>query len=187
MTSKYHFHAPPPPTTHHFVNLLFDLQKKKKTPQEKEIDGYFANGFAIATQSQSSIESSSDNIQSELSRAGPTRTIEWSSCLACALIDRQHARNGLPRTGQCENCFRTYCAEWYVDHHIVLLFYFSWLCAWRVWVCVCVNVLGYSMWDRIGLYHCTASQNWTIRVHKPRSGVFFFLRKPRIPTTTFWR
>ncbi|KAK4703987.1 lysophospholipase, partial [Phenoliferia sp. Uapishka_3] len=50
--------------------------------------GFFNNGFALATQSES-----------------PT----WSSCLACALVDAQLIRNGDSRSLQCAACFVEYC------------------------------------------------------------------------------
>lgn len=52
--------------------------------------GFFNNGFAVGTQNQSD--------------GGP-----WSSCLACALVDAQVARNGGARSVQCDQCFAEYC------------------------------------------------------------------------------
>lgn len=52
--------------------------------------GFFNNGFAITTQ--------------EEGQGG-----QWSSCLACALIDAQVTRNGDTRTSECEQCFTDYC------------------------------------------------------------------------------
>ncbi|KAG0139668.1 hypothetical protein CROQUDRAFT_69979 [Cronartium quercuum f. sp. fusiforme G11] len=68
--------------------------KSSQTTYDGDLIGkYFANGFAIASQS-----------------AGPTQDPEWPACLACALIDRQLIRNGTPRTAQCDHCFQKYCA-----------------------------------------------------------------------------
>ncbi|WAQ90469.1 hypothetical protein PtA15_12A458 [Puccinia triticina] len=61
------------------------------TPEE--IDAFFSNGFALATQS-----------------VGPTQNKDWPMCLACALVDRQVLRNSATRTSQCQACFKTYCA-----------------------------------------------------------------------------
>ncbi|KAF7979185.1 hypothetical protein HWV62_43467 [Athelia sp. TMB] len=47
--------------------------------------GYYANGFAIAT------------------AAGN------GACLACAMVDAQLARNGAARSAQCQVCFADYC------------------------------------------------------------------------------
>lgn len=58
-----------------------------------EIDGYFENGFHIATQTH-----------------GPHGDPEWAACLACALIDRQNSRNNSQRTKQCTECLSRYCA-----------------------------------------------------------------------------
>ncbi|WAR61855.1 hypothetical protein PtB15_12B547 [Puccinia triticina] len=61
--------------------------------KKEEIAGFFENGFYIATQTH------------------PSRNdTEWPSCLACALIDHQNTRNGVPRTPQCASCFSSYCA-----------------------------------------------------------------------------
>lgn len=76
-----------------------------------EIDGYFKNGFALATQTRSSRDSMSNDMQDILDRAGPSSSIEWSICLACALIDKQQKRNGKNRTAQCQSCFDMYCAR----------------------------------------------------------------------------
>lgn len=54
----------------------------------EQTHGFFDNGFAIATQSGSAT---------------------WSTCLACALVDTQVARNGDARSPQCDNCFSEYC------------------------------------------------------------------------------
>ncbi|KAH9809333.1 lysophospholipase catalytic domain-containing protein [Melampsora americana] len=70
-----------------------DIPSKETTYTGAQIDGYFENGFAIATQS-----------------LGTTQDSGWPECLACALIDRQLQRNGTPRPPQCEECFSRYCA-----------------------------------------------------------------------------
>lgn len=36
---------------------------------------------------------------------------EWGACLACAVVDRARAREGVPRSGVCETCFARYCWE----------------------------------------------------------------------------
>ncbi|MBW0512429.1 hypothetical protein O181_052144 [Austropuccinia psidii MF-1] len=79
---------------------------------QAEIDGFFANGFAIATQSMGNINENlflTQNIEDDLRRGGKSVIPRWPTCLACALIDRQILRNGLQRTSQCEACFRQHC------------------------------------------------------------------------------
>ncbi|ORY72587.1 lysophospholipase catalytic domain-domain-containing protein [Leucosporidium creatinivorum] len=34
---------------------------------------------------------------------------EWSTCLACALVERTRGKEGLDRTRACGRCFKTYC------------------------------------------------------------------------------
>ncbi|KAL8283472.1 hypothetical protein RQP46_005575 [Phenoliferia psychrophenolica] len=34
---------------------------------------------------------------------------EWSTCLACAMVERTRGRNGVSRTSACESCFGRYC------------------------------------------------------------------------------
>lgn len=80
-----------------------------------EIDAFFQNSFAIATQTIPDIQSNGfqynpESIQMLLDRAGPVSRTGWKTCLACALIDRQLRRNNTPRSAQCELCFERYCA-----------------------------------------------------------------------------
>ncbi|KNZ55942.1 hypothetical protein VP01_253g12 [Puccinia sorghi] len=70
----------------------------------------YSNGFALATQTRASSTSMSDDMQGLFDRAGPSSSIEWSICLACALIDKQQQRNAKKRTAQCQSCFDMYCA-----------------------------------------------------------------------------
>ncbi|MBW0481594.1 hypothetical protein O181_021309 [Austropuccinia psidii MF-1] len=68
-----------------------------------QIDGFFQNSFAIATQerARNQWQNLMDNSTQEmLERAGPIATTKWRSCLACALIDRQLKRNRTPRSPQ---------------------------------------------------------------------------------------
>ncbi|PLW13473.1 hypothetical protein PCANC_26776 [Puccinia coronata f. sp. avenae] len=65
----------------------------KVSYKEEEIEKFFLNGFALATQA-----------------IGPTQNNDWPNCLACALVDRQVLRNSATRTAQCQACFKTYCA-----------------------------------------------------------------------------
>ncbi|KAH9445668.1 hypothetical protein MJO28_012477 [Puccinia striiformis f. sp. tritici] len=66
----------------------------KTTFTPEEIEVFYENGFAIATQN-----------------AGPTKNLGWPACLACALIDRQVLRNSASRTAECQACFQRYCAK----------------------------------------------------------------------------
>jgi len=66
----------------------------KTTYTPEEIQVFYENGFAIATQN-----------------AGPTKNPGWPACLACALIDRQVLRNSGARTAECQACFQQYCAK----------------------------------------------------------------------------
>ncbi|KAG0148746.1 hypothetical protein CROQUDRAFT_669776 [Cronartium quercuum f. sp. fusiforme G11] len=94
----------------HFVVASTDAPTTQIQFRHTEIDNYFTNGFAIATQASEPTQKLSDALEDELARAGPSSSVEWSVCLACALIDRQQTRNGLSRTGQCQSCFEFYCS-----------------------------------------------------------------------------
>ncbi|MBW0478355.1 hypothetical protein O181_018070 [Austropuccinia psidii MF-1] len=59
-----------------------------------DISGYFENGHYVATQTHPSQNGT-----------------DWSACLACALVDKQNSRDGVPRTAQCQACFVKYCAS----------------------------------------------------------------------------
>lgn len=61
--------------------------------QAEEINGFFSNGFAIASQTE-----------------GETKDPRWPICLACAIIDRQLKRSGMKPPVECLNCFSYYCA-----------------------------------------------------------------------------
>ncbi|KAG0148689.1 hypothetical protein CROQUDRAFT_75104 [Cronartium quercuum f. sp. fusiforme G11] len=79
----------------------------------KEIEGFFANGFAIGTQTRG--RSTEDNflsgdLEESFERAGGFQKPRWTTCMACALIDRQNQRNNVRRSAQCEACFIKYCA-----------------------------------------------------------------------------
>ncbi|PLW42637.1 hypothetical protein PCANC_11751 [Puccinia coronata f. sp. avenae] len=80
---------------------------------QDEVDAIFDNGFAIATQSIGKIKdnntSLSQGIEENIQRADNSSTPPWSTCVACTLIDRQLQRSGIPRTSQCEACFRQHC------------------------------------------------------------------------------
>ncbi|EGG10647.1 uncharacterized protein MELLADRAFT_115499 [Melampsora larici-populina 98AG31] len=78
-----------------------------------EIEGFLANGFAIATQGRG--KNTVDNFLSgdlaeAIDRVGELQEPRWPTCIACGLIDRQNQRDGIPRTPQCEACFTKYCA-----------------------------------------------------------------------------
>lgn len=34
---------------------------------------------------------------------------QWSTCLACALVDRTRSRQGIAREGLCATCFTNFC------------------------------------------------------------------------------
>ncbi|EGG07201.1 uncharacterized protein MELLADRAFT_106095 [Melampsora larici-populina 98AG31] len=78
----------------HFVSAQTDMPTMQTDYTWQEIDGFFQNGFHIATQSNSSY-------------VDP----EWPACLACAMIEKQRIRNSQARTGQCSACFSRYCAK----------------------------------------------------------------------------
>ncbi|KAH9810304.1 lysophospholipase catalytic domain-containing protein [Melampsora americana] len=69
-------------------SIRYDAQFLISIQQHTELDGYFSNGFAIATQSKDSSDELSDTLEDNLDRTGVSDPIEWSACLACALIDR---------------------------------------------------------------------------------------------------
>ncbi|KAH9814792.1 lysophospholipase [Melampsora americana] len=78
-----------------------------------EIEGFLANGFAIATQARgiSTVDDFlSGELASALDRIGESEEPRWITCIACGLIDRQNRRDGISRTPQCEACFTKYCA-----------------------------------------------------------------------------
>ncbi|KAJ6625147.1 lysophospholipase [Mycena sp. CBHHK59/15] len=62
-----------------------------------ELQGMLAQTFAVATQGRAS--------------AGAPADPEWAACLACAVVDRARAREGVRRSGVCEGCFERYCWE----------------------------------------------------------------------------
>ena len=68
-------------------NINFATNTSSSTTQYSVVEqqGFYSNGFAIAT-------------------AGKNK-----ECLACAIIDAQQTRNGVARTTQCEACFDDYC------------------------------------------------------------------------------
>ncbi|KAG0143086.1 hypothetical protein CROQUDRAFT_679888 [Cronartium quercuum f. sp. fusiforme G11] len=98
----------------YFAASPTDVSTVSATYTGKEVDGFFANGFAIATQATGSSLSDGFSVTPEIegvmNRAGPITETDWASCLACALIDRQLIRNHQPRTVQCETCFQKFCA-----------------------------------------------------------------------------
>ncbi|CAH7684851.1 lysophospholipase catalytic domain-domain-containing protein [Phakopsora pachyrhizi] len=90
--------APPPTPIIVYIPNYFSVAKTDvatgtATFTNDQLDGFFENGFAIATQSK-----------------GTTVDPEWPACLACALIDRQVLRSSAQRTSQCKKCFEKYCA-----------------------------------------------------------------------------
>ncbi|KAG0145240.1 hypothetical protein CROQUDRAFT_46067 [Cronartium quercuum f. sp. fusiforme G11] len=78
----------------YFVSTLTNMPTMQTDYTWQELDGFFENGFFIATQSNSTY-------------VDP----QWPACLACAMIDKQRARNQQDRTKQCTACFRRYCAS----------------------------------------------------------------------------
>jgi len=61
------------------------------------MQGMLAQTFVVATQG------------AEVGDALEDR--EWAACLACAVVDRARARDGVPRSGVCATCFARYCWE----------------------------------------------------------------------------
>ncbi|KAJ7206533.1 lysophospholipase [Mycena pura] len=62
-----------------------------------ELQGMLAQTFVVATQG------------AEVGGALEDR--EWAACLACAVVDRARAREGVSRSGVCATCFARYCWE----------------------------------------------------------------------------
>ncbi|KAJ7672401.1 lysophospholipase [Mycena polygramma] len=62
-----------------------------------EMQGMLAQTFDVATQGAVVDGVSEDS--------------EWGACLACAVVDRARARQGVERSGVCETCFARYCWE----------------------------------------------------------------------------
>ncbi|EHS63358.1 uncharacterized protein PGTG_21534 [Puccinia graminis f. sp. tritici CRL 75-36-700-3] len=99
----------------YFVVTDTNQATMKAEYSQGEIDAFFKNSFAIATQTRPGKESNSfqydnDSIQTLLGRAGPITHTRWKECLACALVDRQVTRNKMQRSPQCQRCFAKYCA-----------------------------------------------------------------------------
>ncbi|OAV93584.1 hypothetical protein PTTG_12089 [Puccinia triticina 1-1 BBBD Race 1] len=96
----------------YFMVAATDFTTVQASYTQDEVDAVFDNGFAIATQSIGKIKNNtllSQGIEENLQRSGEFATPEWSTCVACTLIDRQLQRDGIPRTSQCEACFRQHC------------------------------------------------------------------------------
>ncbi|KAI8456205.1 lysophospholipase [Phakopsora pachyrhizi] len=79
----------------YFVTHTTNQSTMQAVYHESEIEGFLVNSFYIATQT---------------SPTSKTNTTDWSVCLACALVDHQNTRNQVPRTNQCTECFKKYCA-----------------------------------------------------------------------------
>ncbi|PLW31214.1 hypothetical protein PCASD_11063 [Puccinia coronata f. sp. avenae] len=99
----------------YFVVANTDEATMKTAYSEGEINAFFKNSFGIATQTKPGVDANSfeydiDSIDTMLGRAGPISKTRWKECLACALIDRQVARNMMARSPQCQRCFAKYCA-----------------------------------------------------------------------------
>ncbi|KAH9814848.1 lysophospholipase [Melampsora americana] len=89
----------------YFVVAPTDMTTRKITFTDEQIKGFFRNGHAIATQALSRAQNGDNGTRVNHSLA----SVDWPSCLACALIDRQNTRNGKERTPQCKRCFQDYC------------------------------------------------------------------------------
>ncbi|KAA1092526.1 Lysophospholipase 1 [Puccinia graminis f. sp. tritici] len=99
----------------YFVVTDTNQATMKAEYSQGEIDAFFKNSFAIATQTRpgkgsNSFQYDNDSIQTLLGRAGPITHTRWKECLACALVDRQVTRNKMQRSPQCQRCFAKYCA-----------------------------------------------------------------------------
>ncbi|EGG07350.1 uncharacterized protein MELLADRAFT_105902 [Melampsora larici-populina 98AG31] len=89
----------------YFVVAPTNMTTRKITFTDEQIKGFFRNGHAIATQALSKLQNGENG-----TKGNQTLTsVDWPSCLACALIDRQNTRNGKERTPQCQQCFQNYC------------------------------------------------------------------------------
>ncbi|KAJ6588115.1 lysophospholipase [Mycena capillaripes] len=62
-----------------------------------EMQGMLGQTFAVATQGAIV--------------GGAQEDREWGACLACAVVDRARAREGVARSGVCATCFARYCWE----------------------------------------------------------------------------
>jgi lysophospholipase len=62
-----------------------------------ELQGMLAQSFDAATQGAVV--------------GGAREDREWGACLACAVVDRARAREGVQRSGVCVGCFARYCWE----------------------------------------------------------------------------
>ncbi|KAL5479087.1 hypothetical protein ACEPAI_2375 [Sanghuangporus weigelae] len=66
---------------------------------DAEIQGMLDQSFRIATQGFP------PNSPSPSAVVDP----DWPACLACAVVDRARAKQGIQRSGLCETCFERYC------------------------------------------------------------------------------
>ncbi|KAJ7178193.1 lysophospholipase [Mycena filopes] len=62
---------------------------------ESEMQGMLAQTFDVATQGAVV--------------GGAEEDPQWAACLACAVVDRARAREGVARSGVCTGCFARYC------------------------------------------------------------------------------
>ncbi|KAG0148718.1 hypothetical protein CROQUDRAFT_692636 [Cronartium quercuum f. sp. fusiforme G11] len=99
----------------YFVLANTKMATMKADYTVSEINGFFENSFAIATQISSQSTNSNgfvvdDYLNPMFDRIGSIPKTQWKTCLACALIDRQILRNHKNRTPQCHACFEKYCS-----------------------------------------------------------------------------
>ncbi|KAL8279776.1 hypothetical protein RQP46_007871 [Phenoliferia psychrophenolica] len=72
----------------YFVNSPTNTSTFAGSYTPESTQGYFNNGFGIATQNGSAT---------------------WPICLACSMTDAQQTRYGNERSSQCQSCFDEYC------------------------------------------------------------------------------
>ncbi|KAL5496133.1 hypothetical protein ACEPAH_3050 [Sanghuangporus vaninii] len=75
---------------------------------DSEIQGMLDQSFRIATQGfppPTNSTNSSSSSPLNLTVVDP----DWPACLACAVVDRTRAKQGIQRSGLCESCFGRYC------------------------------------------------------------------------------
>ncbi|KAF7343260.1 Lysophospholipase [Mycena venus] len=104
--SRYETHAAPGPLLVYIANgapprdgspPLTNTSTFQSVYTDAEMQGMLTQTFAAATQGAVIGNALEDK--------------EWGACLACAVVDRARARQGMKRSGVCETCFTRYCWE----------------------------------------------------------------------------
>ncbi|KAL5520214.1 hypothetical protein ACEPAG_9427 [Sanghuangporus baumii] len=107
--------SPPTPLIIYLANggppsgspALTNTSTQQSAYADAQIQGMLDQSFRIATQGfpPNNNSSSSSSSSSSSTQVDP----DWPACLACAVVDRTRAQQGVERSGLCETCFERYC------------------------------------------------------------------------------